>query len=151
MRHMAMRYGFSLDVPLSPENPSQPSHPSRPGTEPRCEGFSEGVGGLPEPSRLSRSNTEPFREGFPGGEEPSRDFEANRDGCDSCEGFWRDTEEKLDMTISEALALWTAEGRPVIYLGPGENCFDLEKLLGHRDINERHLAAVGEWLEERQR
>ncbi|MFC1874627.1 DUF3854 domain-containing protein [Chloroflexota bacterium] len=130
IRHLAMRYGFSLDVPLSPENPSQPSHHSRPGTEPRCEGFSEG---------------------FPGDEEPSRDFEANRDGCDSCEGFWRDTEEKLDMTISEALALWTAEGRPVIYLGPGENCFDLEKLLSHRDINERHLAAVGEWLEERQR
>ena len=54
------------------------------------------------------------------------------------------------MTIGEALSIWTAEGRPVIYLGPGENCFDLEKLLSHQDINERHLAAVREWLDKRQ-
>ena len=55
------------------------------------------------------------------------------------------------MSIKEAVAIWTKEGKPVIHLGPGENCFDLQKLLSHRDINERHLAAIREWLEERQR
>ena len=57
----------------------------------------------------------------------------------------------LGMTVEKALALWTEEGKPVINLCPGENCFDLEKMLSHRDINERHLAAVREWLEKRQR
>jgi len=130
MRHLAIRYGFSLDSSLSSENPSQPSQPSRPDVEPRCEGLGEG---------------------FPENEEPSQDFEAIRDSCDSCEGFWKDTEEKLGMGREEALALWTSEGKPVIHLGPGENCLDLEKLLSHRDINERHLAAIREWLEKRQR
>jgi len=60
-------------------------------------------------------------------------------------------EGKLGMNREEVFALWTEEGKPVIYLGPGENCLDLEKLLSHRDINERHLAAVREWLEKRQR
>ena len=55
------------------------------------------------------------------------------------------------MSITEAVAIWTAEGKPVIHLGPGENCLDLDKLLSHRDINERHLAAIRKWLEERQR
>jgi len=57
---------------------------------------------------------------------------------------------ELGMTVEKALALWTEEGKPVIHLGPGENCLDLEKLLSHQDINERHLAAVREWLEKRQ-
>jgi len=55
------------------------------------------------------------------------------------------------MSIGEAIAVWSAEGKPVINLGPGENCFGLDKLLSHRDINERHLAAIREWLEGRQR
>jgi hypothetical protein len=151
MRHLAIRYGLSLETSLSPENPSQPSQPSHPDVEPRCEGLGEGVGEPNEPSQLPHSNEEPIREGSPDDEKPSQDFEANREGCDSCEGFWKDTEEKLGMSIGEATALWSAEGKPVIYLGPGENCFDLEKLLSHRDINERHLAAVREWLEKRQR
>ena len=151
MRHLAIRYGLSLETSLSLENPSQPSQPSRPDTEPRCEGFSEGVGGSQEPSQFPRSNEEPLREGFSSPGKPSRDFEANRDGCDSCEGSWKDTEEKLGMSIDDAIAIWTEEGKPVINLGPGENCFDLEKLLSHRDINERHLATVREWLEKRQR
>ncbi|MDO8567112.1 MAG: hypothetical protein Q7R57_00175, partial [Dehalococcoidales bacterium] len=57
----------------------------------------------------------------------------------------------LGMNVEEVIAAWTAEGKPVINLGPGENCFGLEKLLSNRDINERHLAAVREWLEKRQR
>ncbi len=53
------------------------------------------------------------------------------------------------MSVPDAIALWTAAGKPVIYLGPGENCFGLEKLLSHPDINERHILAVKNWLEER--
>ncbi|MDD4984244.1 MAG: DUF3854 domain-containing protein [Dehalococcoidales bacterium] len=58
---------------------------------------------------------------------------------------------ELGMTVKQAIAIWEESGKPIIYLGPGENCFGLEKLLSHRDINERHLAAVKKWLEERQR
>ena len=54
------------------------------------------------------------------------------------------------MSIKEAVAIWTKEGKPVIHLGLGENCLDLEKLLSHRNINERHLTAIREWLEKRQ-
>ncbi len=59
--------------------------------------------------------------------------------------------EGLGMTVEQAIAVWTAEGKPIIHLGPGENCFGLEKLLSHRDINECHLAAVRVWLEERRK
>ena len=55
------------------------------------------------------------------------------------------------MTVEQVLRIWEEAGKPIINLGPGENCFGLEKLLSHRDINERHLAAVKKWLEERQR
>jgi len=55
------------------------------------------------------------------------------------------------MTVEQAIAIWEEAGKPVIHLGPGENCLGLDKLLNHRDINERHLVAVREWLEERQR
>jgi len=57
---------------------------------------------------------------------------------------------ELGMTVDKALALWTEKGKPVIHIGPGENCLDLEKLFSHQDINERHLAAVRAWLEKRQ-
>ncbi len=151
MRHLAIRYGLSLDMSLSRENPSQPSQPSRSSMEPACEGLGEGLDGKTEPSRLSLSEPDQFCEGFPGAAEPSRDFEADCEGRDSCEGFFKDTEEQLGMTIKQALSIWEEAGRPIIHLGPGENCFGLEKLLSHREINERHLAAVKNWLEERQR
>ncbi len=60
-------------------------------------------------------------------------------------------EEFLHMTRDQIVDIWEEAGRPVINLGPGETCFNLEKMLSHRDINERHLAAIREWLEERQR
>jgi hypothetical protein len=151
IRHLAIRYGLSLDNALSPENLSQPSQPSRPDVAPRCEGLSEGVEAVAEPSQLPLSDSGQDCEGFPDGKEPSHDFEANRDGCDSCEGSWKDTEEKLGMTLRQALSIWEEDGKQVIHLGPGENCIDLEKMLSHHDINERHLAAVREWLEKRQR
>jgi len=58
---------------------------------------------------------------------------------------------RVGMTVGQALSIWEEAGKPIIHLGPGENCFGLEKLLSHRDINERHLEAVKHWLEERQR
>jgi len=149
MRHLAMRYGLLLS--LSTENPSQPSQPSRPGTKPRCEGLSEGVDENQEPSQFPLPESGQVCEGFPGDEEPSRDFEANCEGSDSCEGFIKDTEERIGMTVEQVLDIWTAEGKPVINLGQGENCLDLDKLLNRRDINERHLTAIRQWLEERQR
>jgi hypothetical protein len=57
----------------------------------------------------------------------------------------------LGMTVEDALSIWQESGRPIIHLGPGENCFDLERLLSNGEINERHMATVREWLEERQR
>jgi hypothetical protein len=147
MRHLAIQYGLTPDFSLSPENPSQPSQLSLSDVAPACEGSGEGFVEAAEPSLES----ETVGEGFGDDIEPSQGFEANSEGCDSCEGFWWNTEEKIGMSIKEALALWASEGKPVIHLGPGENCFDLEKLFSHRSINERHLAAVREWLEKRQR
>jgi len=60
-------------------------------------------------------------------------------------------EDYLHMTREQAVDIWEEEGKPVITLGPGENCLDLDKLLNRRDINERHLTAIRQWLEERQR
>jgi hypothetical protein len=54
-------------------------------------------------------------------------------------------EAVLGMPIEKALEIWTVEGKPVIHLGSGENCEDLEKLLSP-DCLERHLEAVRAWL-----
>jgi len=54
----------------------------------------------------------------------------------------------LGMPASEVLKIWTAEGAPVIYLGPGENCQDLEMLLANSNTPECHLQAVRAWLDE---
>jgi hypothetical protein len=55
--------------------------------------------------------------------------------------------QTLGMTIEQALDVWTIRGKPVIHLGPGENCFGLDKLLSHSDINPRHLSALRDWLQ----
>ena len=49
--------------------------------------------------------------------------------------------------IEKAIEIWRKEGAPVIHLGPGENCFDLEKLLSNPDIKAEHLLAVRRWLD----
>jgi hypothetical protein len=78
--------------------------------------------------------------------------EPEADSADSTDGSGRDKENKdamcsaLGMTAEQAIDIWTREGRPVIHVGPGENCFDLERLLSQRDINGRHLEAVTGWL-----
>ena len=52
------------------------------------------------------------------------------------------TESVLGMSVEDAIGLWQAAGAPVIHLGPGENCFDLAKLLSNSDIKHEHLDAV---------
>jgi hypothetical protein len=45
----------------------------------------------------------------------------------------------------ELIDLWEKQGRPLIHLGPGENCFDLELLLSHEKILSRHIEAINNW------
>ena len=54
----------------------------------------------------------------------------------------------LGMLVEKAIELWRTEGAPVIHLGPGENCLDLEKLLANSEIADRHLEAVKAWLQQ---
>jgi putative DNA primase/helicase len=56
--------------------------------------------------------------------------------------------EILGMPMEKAIELWCSEGAPVIYLGNGENCFDLKQLLS-TPCNERQLEAVKAWLKKR--
>jgi hypothetical protein len=53
------------------------------------------------------------------------------------------------MPVEKAIEIWRSQGAPVIYLGPGENCFDLGKLLSRPDLPEHHLEAVKAWLQKR--
>jgi hypothetical protein len=53
----------------------------------------------------------------------------------------------LGMTTEKAIAIWDKQGRPVIHLGPGENCSDLAKLLNQREVKTEHMSAIREWLE----
>ena len=53
----------------------------------------------------------------------------------------------LGMPVEKALEVWRSEGAPVIHLGPGENCRDLEKLLSNRNVKPEYLEAVRAWLE----
>ena len=45
------------------------------------------------------------------------------------------------------LPLWESERKPVIHLGPGENCFDLAQLLSHGTVKSSHLVAVLSWMD----
>ncbi|WP_332445400.1 hypothetical protein [Dehalococcoides mccartyi] len=53
-----------------------------------------------------------------------------------------------DLFPGDLLQLWVSEGRPIVYLGAGENCEDLEKLLS-AVINERQRSAINNWYEEK--
>lgn len=48
----------------------------------------------------------------------------------------------------EILALWVKIGKPVVHIGDGENCFDLELLISHNDMLQRHVDAVNQWFVE---
>jgi len=54
---------------------------------------------------------------------------------------------ELDLDVDSLLSVWANEGKPVVHLGPGENCFDLEKLISRRDISDKHLNAIKNWLD----
>lgn len=56
-------------------------------------------------------------------------------------------ENVLGMPVEKAIKVWRSGGAPVIHLGPGDNCFDLERFLSHPDTNPEHLAVVRAWLE----
>jgi hypothetical protein len=64
----------------------------------------------------------------------------------SSEDMGHDIAQALGMSIEQALDVWTKAGRPIINLGPGENCFGLDKLLSRSDINPRHLLVLKDWL-----
>jgi len=47
--------------------------------------------------------------------------------------------------VDQVLEQWRSEGLPMIHLGPGENCTNLEKLLSRPEKME-HLEGVRAWL-----
>jgi hypothetical protein len=57
-------------------------------------------------------------------------------------------ESAIGLPVAEAIEIWRSEGASVIHLGPGENCFDLSKLLSRPDLPERHSEAVKAWLQQ---
>jgi hypothetical protein len=135
-------YGLNLESSLSHDKPSHPSPPSPIALE-LGEGLVLPLKPSPKPSLASLT---PESEGSDGGEGFSKDKGNQEIVADIIDGGSSPTAEALGMSIEQALSVWTKEGKPVIHLGPGENCFDLEKLLSHRHVHERHLAAVKEWL-----
>jgi len=64
-----------------------------------------------------------------------------------CSPSTNSPEAALGMPVIDVIEIWRSEGAPVINLGPGENCEDLEKLLGHLDVNAEHLEAISGWLQ----
>jgi len=157
---LVKQYGLKLEVPLSPEKPSEPFGPFETASE-QAKGSDEPSMEEPKPfgseekpfasefqePRGSSEQDEPF--GKPFEREPVPEVK----GSKGLKGFPDDMEidisDALGMSRAEAVSVWTEAGKPIIHLGPGENCFGLDKLLSHRDINDRHLAVVKNWLEER--
>ena len=56
-------------------------------------------------------------------------------------------EAVLGMPVEKAIEIWRSEGAPLIHLGAGENCHDLEKLLKSTNVKPEHLQAVKTWLD----
>jgi len=56
-------------------------------------------------------------------------------------------EASLGMPVAEAISMWHSNGSPIIHLGAGENCSDLEKLLTNPTVKPDHLQAIKKWLE----
>jgi hypothetical protein len=48
----------------------------------------------------------------------------------------------------EIIALWVKLGKPVIHIGDGENCFDLEILLNSEGMLPRHVDVIQKWFSE---
>jgi hypothetical protein len=137
VKKLVSLYGLKLQPSLSPPEVSQVSLVSAPDTK-QADTINPDLAGCPPKC--------------PPNSEASPDVTADtKDGADTI--FETADEDRvllgLGMTVEQALSIWRAEGKPVVHLGPGENCLDLEKLLRNRDINERHIAAIKVCLEER--
>lgn len=57
------------------------------------------------------------------------------------------TGKPLVMPVEKALEIWRSQGAPLIQLGPGEKCEDLEKLLSNPNVADKHLESVRAWIE----
>ena len=127
-------YGLQMALPLSLEKPSEPSLLSALASNPA------------DSSREGATNRPPYCPPF--SEAEPRVTADRADGADSSleteqhNGLLKGTER----TIGQVLDIWAARGKPVINLGQGESCPDLEKFLSLSDISERHIAAIKTWL-----
>ncbi|MFQ5826675.1 MAG: hypothetical protein ACE5IA_04875, partial [Dehalococcoidia bacterium] len=166
VERLVSMYGLKHARPLSPEKLSQPSLLSALASKPADSSLvSEPY--CPPAEAESPSGADSIEKGpsycppSPPYCPPSPEAGHTRgaDSTDGADGSGGDKgrEESEEMlfhalgtTVEQAMAIWAEEGKPVIHLGPGERCFDLERLLSQRDINERHLAVVREWLKKRQ-
>lgn len=134
---LSSAYGLRItsSPPLSLENSFESFKTFAPDSEPKAKEFAKEF----KPAENYFGNS--FVSGFMS--EPKESKESKE--------FLEDMEKNeislmLGITTGQALDIWAKEGKPVIHLGPGENCFDLERLLSHRDINPRHLVALRNWL-----
>jgi hypothetical protein len=57
---------------------------------------------------------------------------------------WR--EISVGMSLQDAVKVWHSAGAPLIHMGPGENCEDLEALLSNPDISTKHIEVIRLWL-----
>lgn len=53
----------------------------------------------------------------------------------------------IGMSVGQACELWRSEGAPIIHLGPGVNCSNLQTLLSDSDAKPEHLDVVKVWLQ----
>lgn len=53
----------------------------------------------------------------------------------------------LGISAEEVLRIWKQLGAPIIYLGRGENCEDMEKLLMQTNPHDYQLQAIKGWLD----
>jgi hypothetical protein len=51
-----------------------------------------------------------------------------------------------DLTKEQVIAFWESVGKPIVHLGPGQNCLDLAKFLNGR-VNEEQRRAIAKWIE----
>ena len=78
------------------------------------------------------------------------------EGSEGCEASFSGAESQavdryeatLGIPVEKAIDLWRSEGAPMVNLGLGEICLDLEKLLSYPNIKPEQLEAVKKWLQQ---
>ncbi len=78
------------------------------------------------------------------------------EGSEGCEASFSGAESQavdryeatLGVPVEKAIDLWRSEGAPMVNLGLGEICLDLEKLLSYPNIKPEQLEAVKKWLQQ---